>query len=228
MATKIAPKKAVKATTKTDAAAKAKEAEKAERAKVVESVVPALAEKVEAIKEHEEGVKTSLLDLVDTAQELKDENDLTKDELSVAVRTAYAETYGVKLEDVSNKGKASTQYFNAVKIVRFVFPENEKALASARKKGFGFNDLYKVATSGEIPKGAKPSQGRGGDTRAKSDKKNVFESIEDVGTALAGDVSKALKSGFDLEEIETAFAGIIAEWAEKSDEGEGEDEDEKD
>lgn len=225
MPTKIAPKAVAKPLAKSigsKVAVDPKAKEKADRLQLIVSIVGPIAETIVAAREAEKAAQSAWFTIADTATEAIDDNGLSQEEGEQALKLAFAEAYGLDVEELSGKDamKNNPMAYNYLsKIKRLVFPVDEKQakeLKKARAKGVTVADALKLArTPGLLASQIKASAGKGKKIAVDGTVTRATGAIEDedtLGNALAAVISKAVKGEMSIETIEEVFATQLAEY----------------
>jgi hypothetical protein len=214
MATKIAPKKAIKPASKQAEGDKEKLA--AQRQKLIEAsaetITPLIVEADEIRKQGE----SKFLEISDSLKEAATENDFSSKELRQVAILAVSEARGIKSEDVSMKsdnavGRSSYTYIS--KVLTLAMPKEgcQKEVDKARAKGSPIEFILKCAT-GNIKANAAPAKKTAGNQHTAPKKVNgkaVIEDLDTAGNELAALVSRMVQGGIDCDEIEEKFAEIM-------------------
>lgn len=232
---KVTPKIAVKplaagVTPKADPKAQAAAAKEA-RLSVIASLVADVSESAGAIVEASQGLRDSFLAMVDQITVLKEEHDLTKDEAQSLIRAAFAEAGGFDVSELE-KGKESltgphkNEYVYSSRVLGLAFPKEgqEKHLAKVRKqleKGENIPlSAIEAVAKGKANTATPSAATKGRPTAAAAAKKDVFETEDDLGNAIAAIISKARKSDMDLDTVEAKMIESIEAYREAEEKGE--------
>lgn len=206
----------------------AKEAEKAARSKVIEGLVPQCVKILTKAKDFSDKANASMLESAAKFRELRDENELTKDECRLLIKSTLAKVYcDGDIEQVSVSGNATANSMLS-RYVRICFPDTEKNkkaesnVAKALDDGdvtfFGVYDLAK----GADPKKAQKKGKHGG---ARKPGGNSIDSADEFGNQVGALIGRAwdgnegeikgYEGGCSLDELEEQFATVMAGFREK-------------
>lgn len=219
--TKTVPK--VKPTT--TANSKEKEAqEKAARLRIVESQVPALAKVFTTAAEKDAQAKQSFFDCFEKTSEVRDKHSFTKEETKALLTAVMAAVYCDGDESLVTMDGNSTAYTMRSKYQTLLWPKTpqaQKEMKKALAKGVDFNNLLAVARGSKTANETKKKGKHGGER-----KKAVIEDAEEFQNQVSGLINKAwdgegklenYEGGLTLDDMEEAFAEIIAGYRAKLD-----------
>jgi len=217
-----------KVTENTKANATAKEAsakEKAARLRIVESAVAGGVKVFTTMQQKEEEAKASYFDCLQWAIGVRDKHNLDKSEVKALLTSVLARVFLDGDEAAMASGETGKgAYFLRSKFLTILCPkeENEKEVKKALAKGVDFGNLYKVAT-GNLKANEVAKKGSHGGAREK--KKTSIDTSEEFQNLASPLISKAwngegtldgYEGGLNLDEIEEAFAELIAGYREKA------------
>ena len=216
---KVQPKTVKKVAAKAASATDTKAAEKADRLKLIEAGVPNIASLVSEYEESRKNTENIFFSIGDAVREYCEENGLEEKEGRELIKLALAEAGGFDATELEGKEalkKHPREYSYLSKIQKLAFPidsKHAKELEKARKAGVTIEDALKIARGNATAAQVKVSGGKGkNSTGTKAT--GAIEDEEALKNAFAGVISKAKKGGFEIDDIETAFADTLSLYAE--------------